>query len=479
MVTKLILPDGSTLSSGTPGRAAILDFTYTDSVTAGRELEPGACCAAMIRADILGDTEICSGMELEVYRDDRLLGRFTVTNMERAGLLQTLTAYDAITKLDADLTAWLQSRTLWPVPIDQFAAEVCRACGLTLVSSPILQYDVPQFTASFVTGRQLMQWIAQAAGCFCRADRQGRVVLSWYEENPISVPYYYRDSLKFSDYEVEAVSQVKLQQSGSDVGVVWPSVTEQVNTLAIRGNPILTAQTTAQIEPVARYLYDRFSTISYTPCTVTVPEETAICAGQILHLEGKKIYVMSVNLEHGRLRLTCTGSKRRSDTATVYISNKDLTGRVLELSTQIDGLTAENRDSAGKISRLSMTVDGLNATVSAQLSQEQQRLTKLEQTAENLSLQIRNSAGRVVTETGYTFNDDGLKIARSGTEMENRLDHSGMYVCRAGETILQANNRGVVASDVRVNNYLHVGMHARFEDRAGRTACFYIEGERT
>ena len=199
MITKLILPDGTTLSSGMTGQAAILNFTYSDSVTADRELEPGACCAAMIRADILGDAPIYSGMELEVYRDELLLGRFAVKTIEKSGLLQTITAYDAIINLDADLTSWLQSRTRWPVPIGEFAAEVCEACGLYLANTPELQYDVPQFTASFVTGRQLMQWIGQAAGCFCRADRQGRVALCWYEENPISVPYYYQGSLKFSD----------------------------------------------------------------------------------------------------------------------------------------------------------------------------------------------------------------------------------------------------------------------------------------
>jgi len=207
---------------------------------------------------------------------------------------------------------------------------------------------------------------------------------------------------------------------------------------------------------------------------VTVREETGIRAGDIITVEGKTVYVMSVNLEQGRLQISCTGSEKRSDSATVTVSQKELTGRVLELDTRIDGLTAENRDNAGRLSRLSMTVDGLTAEVSTQLSREQQRLSKLEQTAERLSLQIRQVGAQVVTDTGYTFDADGLRIARSGTEMENRLDHSGMYVCRGDETILQATGRGVVAVDVQVRNYLHVGSHARFEDYAGRTACFYI-----
>jgi len=42
---------------------------------------------------------------------------------------------------------------------------------------------------------------------------------------------------------------------------------------------------------------------------------------------------------------------------------------------------------------------------------------------------------------------------------------------------LQANDKGVVAADVTVRNYLIMGSHARFEDYgAGRTACFWLEG---
>ena len=85
----------------------------------------------------------------------------------------------------------------------------------------------------------------------------------------------------------------------------------------------------------------------------------------------------------------------------------------------------------------------------------------------------------VKTTTGYTFDAEGLKITKSGQEMENRLDNSGMYVERSGETILQANAAGVVATDVTVRNYLIVGNHSRFEDYSdgddnARTGCFWI-----
>lgn len=92
---------------------------------------------------------------------------------------------------------------------------------------------------------------------------------------------------------------------------------------------------------------------------------------------------------------------------------------------------------------------------------------------------IDNGVDKVTTSTGYTFKEDGLRIQKTGEEMENKLDHTGMYVYRAGETMLQANNEGVVATDVTVRNYLIIGEHSRVEDyndgeESNRTAIFHL-----
>lgn len=91
-----------------------------------------------------------------------------------------------------------------------------------------------------------------------------------------------------------------------------------------------------------------------------------------------------------------------------------------------------------------------------------------------------NGISKVETQAGYTFSDEGLKISKAGEEMENRLDNTGMYVERSGEVILQADHKGVVATDVKVRNFLVIGDHARFEDYSDgiddkRTACFWLE----
>ena len=162
-----------------------------------------------------------------------------------------------------------------------------------------------------------------------------------------------------------------------------------------------------------------------------------------------------------------------------------LTGRVMNLSADVQGLKAQNKDAGGSLAELSLQVEGIAASVSrvdAMENATRAQLTKVEQTAAGLTVQVekltRDGTGSVTTAAGYTFDDSGLRIAKTGQEMENLLDNTGMYVKRSGEEILTASAEGVLATDVTVRNYLVIGSHARFEDYGyNRTACFYLAGE--
>ena len=189
-------------------------------------------------------------------------------------------------------------------------------------------------------------------------------------------------------------------------------------------------------------------------------------------------FVLGATLEDGLLADAVTAAQLVAGTITSKDSGETF---FLDLDNSILRMKALD-DLDGKYSSVSVDVEGINATVSQQSSDInglQEQMSTLQQTADGVSIQVQNivdnGVDKVTTKTGYTFNDDGLKITKSGQEIENLLDNTGMYVTRSGETILQANNAGVVATDVTVRNYLIIGTHARFEDYGiDRTACFYI-----
>lgn len=145
-----------------------------------------------------------------------------------------------------------------------------------------------------------------------------------------------------------------------------------------------------------------------------------------------------------------------------------------------------------EISRLQVEADKISAQVTRtetatradlQLVQTDvqtlKKQTELSVTGEQMELAITKAleqgSQKVVTRTGYTFDEKGLTIATDRSDIKNLLDHTGMQVTRGDEILLRADNAGVAARDVTVHNYLVIGSHARVEDYPqNRTACFWL-----
>lgn len=189
-------------------------------------------------------------------------------------------------------------------------------------------------------------------------------------------------------------------------------------------------------------------------------------------------FVLGATLEDGLLADAVTAAHLVAGT---IMSKDDGETFLLDLDNGVLHMNALD-DLDEKYASVSMDVDGINAKIAKQDSDIDGlygNMSAIQQTADNVSVQVQNifdnGVDKVITSTGYTFKEDGLRIQKAGEEIENKLDHTGMYVTRSGETILQANNTGVIATDVTVRNYLVVGTNARFEDyEIDRTACFYI-----
>lgn len=151
-----------------------------------------------------------------------------------------------------------------------------------------------------------------------------------------------------------------------------------------------------------------------------------------------------------------------------YEKNKEL---ISNTSTELKSLIQQNSD------RISLEVSQREED-SAGIKES---IAEIQETAGKVDIRItnieKNGVDKVKTEMGYTFDDTGLTISREGAEMHNLLDETGMYVKRGDETMLQANNDGVVATDVVIRNFLIFGDHARFEKyRDSYVGCFYLEG---
>lgn len=307
--------------------------------------------------------------------------------------------------------------------------------------------------------------------------------------------HYYRDTLQFEDYAVTPIEKVQIRLTEADVGAVYPDDPEKTNAYILSGNYLLTNADAEALESVAQVLYEEIKDISYTPCRLEVPASAGIKAGDVVTVTDRNgrqitVYVMDRSVSGQRCTLSCSGSPRRDSTTAVNRQTyQALSGKVLELRTDIEGLRLQHRDAQGDHASLAVTVEGIAAEVSRQKSSEEnilKQLTDIQQTAEAVSIQVQSlhdqGADKIKTAMGYTFDDTGLRISRTDAPVSNLLDHTGMYVECDGQTVLQANDDGVEAVNITVRSYLTVGNHSRFETynngrSAQRTACFFRGGE--
>ncbi len=309
--------------------------------------------------------------------------------------------------------------------------------------------------------------------------------------------YCFQNGMTFEDYTVAPIRKVQLRQSTADIGTVYPDSPGE-NTCIISGNCLLTGSAD-ELRTAAQTLYEQLENRQYTPCTLTVPANPAITAGTVLCLtdgEGRPFtaYVMTSRQTGQKQILESTGSRYRDSTTAVNNrSYKSFTGKVLNLQTDVDGLKVQNAAANGRMAQLQLDIDGISTQVSRQqetMGQMRQSVSSLQQTAEGISLQVQDivdkGVSKVTNTLGLKIDGTAVTISRAGNAMTNSLDETGMYVIRgkdtANETVmLQANDGGVIATDVSVRNYLIVGNYCRFEDYnsgtdTARTACFFLGG---
>ena len=388
----LTLPSGTELRGGQAG-SAVENLTLHTAVNAGQEFAIGSAYSDYIEAEIWADPggslQITAGDVLTYYRLDDAGSRTKVGIFYAEKPTRTkrnsykVTAYDTMSQLDADFSGWLRANQVqFPKTIWQLVQLACQRAGVTLASSSLPingSYSVQAFYADDLTCRQIISWAAEAAGCYAHMNADGKLQFLTYTDKRSTAKItpdgasnsttYYADSLSYEDYTVKAIEKVQIRQSDSDVGVIYPDSTTATNTYAVQGNLLLTTGTEANLKSVVQNLYNALKNVTYTPCKVSVPSSSNLACGQIVHVKDARgrefdTYLMSATISSGKASFESVGSaSRESSSAVNSQSYKNLTGKMLEIKTSVDGLEVKASDLTGKYTDLKATVDGLSSEV--------------------------------------------------------------------------------------------------------------------
>ena len=142
-----------------------------------------------------------------------------------------------------------------------------------------------------------------------------------------------------------------------------------------------------------------------------------------------------------------------SDIAYLKLTTDDITSSVSESRELID-------EQSGAISELTNRVNAVMTPEDVKIE---------------IQKELSEGINKVTTTTGFTFDEEGLTISKTGSEMSTLITEDGMTVARDGTAMLTANNQGVDAINLHAKTYLWIGTNSRIEDyEHNRTGCFFV-----
>lgn len=188
-----------------------------------------------------------------------------------------------------------------------------------------------------------------------------------------------------------------------------------------------------------------------------------------------------------------TTEKENTNPATIGEVINQTTAKVDKINKEITLVASEVKANNTAIATLQINTDNITTSVTSLEDSTAKTLESINgeistisekveasMTSSEVSLaikeEIEKGVDKVTTSTGFTFNQDGLIISKSGSQMETNIDEDGMTVYRNDEAVLVADNTGVQAENLHATTYLIVGNYSRFEDYESRTGCFWIGG---
>lgn len=394
--------------------------------------------------------------------EDVLMGTFTVLTPETPGTIISITANDDMYLTDKDYDTALS----YPATLSEIFVDVCNRCGLAHGSDSFVNSDF-EVTAKpdGYTYRKVLGMVAMLAGGNARINRAGELEIITYSfASPAvqTVEDWIKLTVATDDITITGISAIASQVV--DGKIVRNRVISGADGYVIElENPLMDGKEAEAVSAlngifVGKTLRRFDGEIGGYPLaefmdTISVKDRN-----------GTEYFSVVTDMSFTFLGMT---SIKNSAASEMRVNS------TFDVSKDVGKLIDNERTE--RITQITKTEEGLRFDV-AQLSQQ----VAMTMTADQVRIAISESVGdinSVTTETGYTFDKDGLRIKKSGEEIENLLDNTGMYVNRDDENILTANNEGVSAINVSVRKYLIIGKNSRLEDYDGtRTACFWIGG---
>lgn len=487
----------------TPTHGAFFGYTIAQKVT-----------VKLINKD--NDVVINDGDKLKAYigtsEEYANLPIFTVTGTTRDETKGTIEAigYDLIhTAAEHTLN---EISITFPADIMDYARAIAAFLGTEVIEDfgstyyyPITYTDeAPPNYEGTESLREVLEDIAQATGTICFVDGDNNLRFKHLENATVGTI----DKSQYFTLKVSNPLTLTKISATTELGDNLATGTDGGFNQVIHNNPFFELHTEDAIAAIEIMLYG-YNGIKIYPYNIKWRANPALDIGDCVEVtlkDGSTIPLIylgeTLNYTGGMSAISewteTEQNKISANPINIGEAIKQTYAKVDKVNKQIDMVVSESSANSEAIAALQLNTESINASVSSieknttdaleDMNEEVSTLkTKVDATitAEDVTIAIQNEmangANKVTTSTGFTFDDTGLTVSKSNSEMETTITEDGMKIYKNEEEVLVANNVGVQARNLHATTYLIIGNYSRFEDYTNqngeaRTGCFWIGG---
>lgn len=202
------------------------------------------------------------------------------------GKLIDFTAYDRMQKFEVSASDFIENMT-FPVTLGAVFSSLCAAVGVepitTTFTNSTKNFTFNPFSTSDYTAREVLAWIAEAAGCYARVNADGKVELNTFTTNSYKILKTDRFEMSESEFETPVIGKLECYTSYGDQLVTAGTGT---NTYVISDNPFLYIENDTEISTLQPYVNAIFAKASlfpaYSPIAVRAEWYPEIKCGDII-----------------------------------------------------------------------------------------------------------------------------------------------------------------------------------------------------
>lgn len=162
-----------------------------------------------------------SGECLFTRDESRQIGYFTVQNVQRNGDKYLCEAYDRMLRFEKVVDPWL-STLVYPMTMKAYLHSLCDFCNVPFKDTDFLNHDMyieQKIEGQNISGRQILAYIAEAAGTNAVINSEGELELQYYTDIDKVLDWEDYATLTTALYTTPRITKLWIGKEDGDLGI--------------------------------------------------------------------------------------------------------------------------------------------------------------------------------------------------------------------------------------------------------------------